>query len=344
MPSPTLSDIALRAKVSTMTVSLALRNDPRVAKATRDRVQRLARTMNYRVNPLVSALMTSVRTRRRTSYRPIIGFVAHEQIIEYATFRQYLAGAQERAKELGFKVDLFPFAAGDRSEARVDSVLQARGIVGVLIAPLFEPGCTIGIQWNNYALAALGYSMPAPDLHRAVNHQHDSMSVALTRLDALGYRRPGLAMRLMDDKRVDHNWTAAYLSQRFHRGDRSHPPPLLTDTWEEDVVMNWHKEFRPDVIITHQAHISATGTLKGLQRWLQRAGIRVPADIGLAVVDREPTSGDVAGVDQNSFGVGACGIDLVVDQLNRNDRGAPAQPRITLVKGVWVDGATVQRQ
>lgn len=58
---PTMTDLAARLGISTSTVSRALRNDPRISAAMRERVRAAARDSGYVPNPLVSALMASRR-------------------------------------------------------------------------------------------------------------------------------------------------------------------------------------------------------------------------------------------------------------------------------------------
>jgi len=53
---PTSFDIAYRAGVSQSTVSRALRNSPQVSQATRDKIQAIARELNYRVDKNATAL------------------------------------------------------------------------------------------------------------------------------------------------------------------------------------------------------------------------------------------------------------------------------------------------
>lgn len=60
-----LRAVARAAGVSLATASLALRDDPLIAADTREKVHRCATRLGYRVNPLISELMGSLRNRRK---------------------------------------------------------------------------------------------------------------------------------------------------------------------------------------------------------------------------------------------------------------------------------------
>ena len=60
----TLKEVAQKAGVSIMTASRALRNQANVTTLTRDKVEKAAQALNYRPNPLVSALMSYRRASR----------------------------------------------------------------------------------------------------------------------------------------------------------------------------------------------------------------------------------------------------------------------------------------
>ncbi|NBU71571.1 MAG: LacI family DNA-binding transcriptional regulator, partial [Bacteroidetes bacterium] len=74
MPT-TLETIAKRCRVSKVTVSLALRGSLRISPATRARVAEVATELGYTPNPMVSALMTSLRSNRKTKFVCNLGFI-----------------------------------------------------------------------------------------------------------------------------------------------------------------------------------------------------------------------------------------------------------------------------
>ena len=73
----TLSDIAVKAEVHVTTVSLALRNHPRLPETTRRRIQALAKKMGYAPDPFLRALVAyrgGVIERRNT---PTLAYVTN---------------------------------------------------------------------------------------------------------------------------------------------------------------------------------------------------------------------------------------------------------------------------
>jgi len=66
---PSQKDIAERAHVSQMTMSLALRDSPVISELTRRRIRAIAEELDYRPDPLVSALMRQRRKKMRKGPR-----------------------------------------------------------------------------------------------------------------------------------------------------------------------------------------------------------------------------------------------------------------------------------
>ena len=52
--------------------------------------------------------------------------------------------------------------------------------------------------------------------------------------------------------------------------------------------------------------------------------------------------GDRAAIDQASREVGAAAVDIILGQINRHERGAPAIPKTVLIPGRWIEGRTVR--
>ena len=76
-------------------------------------------------------------------------------------------------------------------------------------------------------------------------------------------------------------------------------------------------------------------------RMIRGLGLKVPKDIGFALLDWHEAYGDIAGADQNSRQTGAAAVDIVVLQLRSNERGIPEHPQTVLIDSTWRDGGTV---
>jgi LacI family transcriptional regulator len=333
-----MQDIADRAGVSVMTVSLALRDSPKISPATCDRIKRLAEQMGYRPNPLISALMANMRAGQKRTDKLVLGFVSafstsdHWQ--EIAIYRQYFEGAAQRANSLGFQLQHFWLGASGMTPERFSEILVNRGIPGLVICPIPNPGGSLPLTWERFASVALGYSLGTPQLHRACSHQFHAVMTAMSNLARLGYRRIGLCMLAGDDRRTDHSRIAPYLYHYYQVFQRPHLPIGLFEDWSDrKKFLEWVRDTQPDAIIA---------TREFLRDWLSEAGIRVPEDIGLVLLDVVDSGAPCAGIEHRSQTVGATAIDLLIGQLYRNDRGIPAEPKTTLIEGSWVDGPTVR--
>ena len=129
----TLAMIARRAGVSNAAVSMALREHPRVSRALSQRVQRIARGMGYRPNPLVAALMVEVRRGRLAESGQRLAFLhgweASDPRKISPTYSRQFQGVCGRAEELGYAVEVFHVPSGG-DEAAAARVIRARGIGG----------------------------------------------------------------------------------------------------------------------------------------------------------------------------------------------------------------------
>ncbi len=67
-----------------------------------------------------------------------------------------------------------------------------------------------------------------------------------------------------------------------------------------------------------------------------------PNDVGFATLGWSETAPEQTGIRQNWAKVAAAAIDLVIAQLQRNDRGIPDFPKTTLIEGTWMPGTTVR--
>ncbi|PTY02908.1 hypothetical protein DB346_07805 [Verrucomicrobia bacterium LW23] len=332
---PTMRTIAQAAGCSVMTVSLALRNHPRISDATRQQVHAAAQKLGYRPNPMVATLMSHLRSVRPTTYQSNLAFlVSHSNSRQRWIGRDTLEGISRRAQELGFLVDTLNMEQFHAHPGSLEKVLRSRNIQGVIIAPLPLTAGVDWLDWSEWSSVALGNSMLEPRIHRVTHHQYHGMMVMHETLLAKGYRRIGLAMNPVVDEKVDHSWTACAAGFQLRRPARDRVPVYYGEVGEgyEVPIMAWVRRHRPEVVIGHD----------GLLDCLLRSGMKVPDEVAFAHVSQPSHFAGLrlSGLNQNWPVAGAAAVDNVVAQLHRNERGVPKHPRTVMVEGEWVEGET----
>jgi LacI family transcriptional regulator len=334
MNSPvTIRQIAQAAGVNSSTVSRALRNDRTVSAETCQRIQKLAAELGYKPNPMVSALMASRIRLRKAPEQQILAYLhsfsPENSWRKYATLVDYFEGARERAAQFGYQLEEFWVRNGGVSSRKMSDILYCRDILGVIIAPMPNRLGHLSLQWDHFSAAALGYSMARPLMHRAVPDHLLGIRSALRHLRKLGYRRIGLVLSRSQDARCDGNWTAGYAEYFLLQPARTRIAPFLHSSFDPLKFRRWLDAARPDAIIS--------GNPNAL-KWMQDAGLGQPHNFGFAMLDRPADDDQYAGVYLDGRAVGAAAADLVIGQLNRNERGLPAKPIRTIVASHWLDG------
>jgi len=337
--TPTLREIARRAGVSHTTISLALRNDPVLPAKTRMRLRRLADTMGYRPNVLVSALMTQVRMRHPRRTTEVIGFLTGGPTPEdwrgHSAMAGFHLGAMERAKDLGMQLEPF-WLGGDGVRTReVCRILRTRSIRGNLIAPFPVPNYPQQLDWAQLVCVALGYAFPAQSLHRATHHHFRGSLCAVEHLRTLGYRRIGFMLEESENQRVGYAWLGGYLAGRLTFGGAPLEPLFTPAQPDLAGVRRWLRRERPDVVLGFGPRQAAA---------LEAAGCRIPRDIAFAALDvqqaRLAGRADMSGIDQNLPLIGATAVDILAGRLYHNEHGLPPRPVLSMVEGFWVAGKT----
>jgi LacI family transcriptional regulator len=347
MPSPnprtalTMSELAKVAGVSKMTVSLALRGHEKISAPTRERIRALADKMGYRPNPLVQTLMANLRSTRPTNYHSTIAWITafptRDGWSRHWVHKQYHQGAVARAAALGYKIETFWALAPRMNGAALTRMLLTRGIRGLIISPVADPGTRLDIDWSHFSCATIGYSFTEPRLHRAAANLREGMTRALSECQSRGFKRIGFALPASTDARVNHSWLAGYLAWQQFIPKKDRLPVLLEDGPLENQLPGWLNAHNPDVIISPNSEFL---------RWLPALGKRVPEDISLITLsypdDKDGTIATLSGINQNNFSIGEASVDLVVSQLQHNDTGLPGHPRVMLIDGFWNEGGSLQ--
>lgn len=332
-------DIALRAGVHITTVSLALRNDPRLPESTRTRIQNLAKEMGYAPDPMLSAL-TVYRSRvKRLHHQGTLAWVCPPiaKNEKQPGFPAYRKGAEERCAELGYRLENFYFS--DLGGPRLSKVLQARNITGMLLPPQAHSRAHLEFDWEHFSSICFGFTLTKPRLHLITNAQYSSTRIAVGNLrESYGYRRIGFVTARESDERTDQNFSSGFLSEQSKFQPKNKLPILalnsLSMEQEIEEFTRWYRKHRPDCIMfLHE-------TLPEMMRHL---GIGTH-ECGLASLSLKSPKENLAGIYQNDVVIGRKAVDFLIEMIHRNERGIPAHRFQFLIEGEWVDGKTLHHQ
>jgi len=327
----TMRQIATAAGVSVATVSMALRNSEKITPETRAKVRSAAESLNYQPDPLIAAL-SSRRRERTLSNLDVIAYVTAYPTKEGWRQNRFSPAAYEgacaRAAQRGYRIEHFWLREANMTTRRLANILHARGILGLCIAPFPDAIPQFTFPWENFCAAAIGYSMMRPALHRACPHQFQGMQLALNTLRHRGYKRIGVALGKRVSKIVAKNWIAAVLLYQYNHG-RNAATCLVYEESDRLELTNWMKAHKPDAMIISDI---------ALLEWFKDIRVRIPEDMGVVPLENYP---GYACLDQKPGMVGAAAIDLIIGLIQRNETGLPADPKVVMVEGAWVDGPTV---
>ncbi len=331
-------DLARSLGISHTTVSDALRNSPRVRKETRERVQQAAREAGYRYNPLAGALMSEMRRSGVGTFRGVIAVVdleneAHREETAQGYHRAILEGAREAAERLGFKVEPFVLGAMNMTVSRLSSVLDSRGIRGVLILPAGLSPNIVDLDWDQFAGIYTDYIIDSPPLDSVCSDHFRSMVLALQKLRDLGYNRPGLVLHQAHDSRLLHRWEAAFRTYQAHHGPANPLAPLMLPELTRGAFMEWFRTAQPDVVLSHRFEVLD---------WMQEAGARLPETHGFCCLNVMMSPTPVAGLDLQPQLIGARATDALIAQLHRNEYGVPKTASTMTIPARWKDGPSLR--
>lgn len=339
-PRVTIRDIAERAGIHFTTVSLALRNSPRLKQSTRERVQKLAKEMGYTPDPMLASLNAYRQTKQPLQYQATIAWihnwVSPDRLYGSAEFLQYYLGAIERGKQRGYKIEEFWLREPGMTIDKLHRILRARNIQGALIAPQPQFRTYLDLKYNVLSAVTFGHSMQPPVLDLVTNHQSHTINRLLDHVLELGYQRIGLCVPQDWNAKVENAWSNAMTILHAERPDLQRVAPLW-DPWENEntnVLKKWIQREKPDVILSHH---------KVYHRLIQM-GIEMPADIGFASPFLNDNDEEISGIYQNDFLIGQKAVDMVIGMLQRNEVGLPESPVRVLVEGIFRPGKTLRKQ
>jgi len=342
---PTQRDIALKAGVGRSTVSLALKDHPKISLETRNRIKSVAESLEYSPDPMLSALATYRNRIREQAFHGTLGWLVNAQPgydwEQGPYYTSYFAGAVARAATYGYHLEKFALNANGISRSRLQSILRARNVGGLLLCPQPRAGMTMDFAWEDFAAVTFGYSLVSPLLHTVASAHFLNTRHVVRELAARGYTRIGLVIDRTTDRRCGSNVYAGFLIEQELDPRLTRLPAFLDhDPVQIREERNYGEKLH-QYIETHQLDALLTSDYRILEI-LNSEDIRAPDRIGVAGLSLPSADTPLSGVVEDSTQIGAVAMDLLAGMVQRGEKGVPASPIRTHLEGIWHEGGTLR--
>jgi LacI family transcriptional regulator len=209
----------------------------------------------------------------------------------------------------------------------------------VLIPPHMTRPDWGNFDWNKFSLIRFGMSVPTPDSHLVTADHFRSILMAMGRIHGYGYARIGFVLPSDFDRHLGGNYSGGfYAAQKLFKIPHMVPPLMTVETEyrqrpdkAQRALHQWLLREKPDAVLTSVAEIPAM---------IRTLGYRIPEDVAVAGTSAYDIPVD-AGINQNPESIGRIAVEMLVGQINVNERGEPAAPCRILVESCWQDGKSL---
>lgn len=348
-----LKDIADKAGVSKNTVSLALRDSAKIADATKGRILKIAKDLDYLPNPRVNEAMGYMRAHRGTTISETIGVLLGwntKSKSELAAGNQHLAqtfdAIDKHAQSMGFATDYIQLDKPNLRPQRLLEIIKSRGIRGLIVPQMENRKSTLNLDLSHLAIVQIGRTVWSPQIDTIACNETDVTILATKMLWRKGYRRIGFYFS---------KWSMHQSKNRLQMGvlfcqqsmfglesiilginDLLQTPK---DVLDYDLVRKdfipWFEKNKPEVVV---------GVIPTIRRIVENdLGLRVPEDVGLVQFDYVPKPGhEMAGVSHQKNLQAKHAVDFIASRLFHNQTGLPESAIELNVECEWIDGPTIR--
>jgi LacI family transcriptional regulator len=195
----TLREIGAELGVSHVTVSLALKDSPRISKGRRLEVRKMASKMGYRPDPVLTSLC-AYRNRKRSvkiKIHSALAWVNHwdqpDALRRIGEFDAYWVGASAEAERFGYHLEEFVWTRALTAE-RFQTILHTRNLRGVLIPPHPSEPDWGNFNWENFSVIRFGLSVRNPESHVITADHLRGIIAAIQKIHDYGYKRIGFVV------------------------------------------------------------------------------------------------------------------------------------------------------
>jgi LacI family transcriptional regulator len=196
-------------------------------------------------------------------------------------------------------------------------------------------------DWNKFSVVRFGMSVPSPDSNVVTADIYRATVMAITKIHEYGYRRISVTVNGEYNQRVGGNLLSGFFYAQQWLGLKPAMPPLLTflksRTVEElaqqrAALQVWLKKQKPDALLISDIEVPDM---------IHQLGYRIPQDIAIAGTTVLDIPRLDTGIDQHAEAIGRTAVEMLLKQMNVNERGEPRYPGRILLESRWQDGKSL---
>lgn len=309
----TIKDIAKMLNISVSTVSRALKNHPDISQETKDKVNEVARKLNYRPN----ALALGLKSNRSNTIGVIIPEVVH------FFFSSVVSGIEDLAYEAGYNVMLCQTNEMYEREVMVAQALLDHRVDGVLVSVAKSTVKYDHLErflGNKTPIVFFDRMSPSIDTDAVIVDDLKGAYLATKHLISVGCKNIihlAAPENLLIGKLRKEGYAQALIEHDFPVDPEN---IYLCDTPEKvagkiDRILS--KNQKPDGIFAVN-----DSTAIAIIQALQKAGLNVPRDIAVCGFGDGPLATIVnpklTTVEQNGYGIGFESTRFLLERITNN--------------------------
>lgn len=277
----TIRDIAHQLDLSAMTVSLALRDHPRISAPTKERVRAAMKELNYEPNQVARALATGKSN--------LIGVIVPNSSDPY--YAEVIRAIEDAARAAGYHVLLANGSYEMESYSERVKDMIALHMRGIIAAPPFIsekpklPPFWQDLLHSDFDVVLINRQLKPPIFHQVAADYKDGVRMVVEKLAELGHCRVAyisgqpamlpIRQRLAAFKRCAKKCGLEEDPKLFEIAELS-----FAGGYEAGQRLWESLQEKPTAIVTFSDVVAV-----GLLRWLDVSGIAVPAEVSVASFD-----------------------------------------------------------
>lgn len=323
---PTIKDIARIAKVSTTTVSMALRDHGRIGQETRKRILHIAGEVHYLPNYVARSL---VMKRSHT-----IGLII--TTIMNPFYPELAKGVEDKAMELGYNIILCSTNYDLKLEKHYIDMLRSKGVDGIIFSSVEvkDPNIKPLVE-DNFPFILVNRVIHNRLLYKKVDFINLDNPLggymAMEHLYRLGHRRIGIIAGDLNTSTAVERIRGA---EKFlaERGLEFDPNLLLVCNFSKELAYLATKKFLamktpPSGIFAGNDYMAL-----GVREAVLDSSLKVPEDVALIGFDDIAFSSlkgiEITTVRQKKYDMGALAVEILAGRIEKG--GPPKAKHIIL--------------